>query len=244
MLYFAYGSNLHLGQMARRCPDAEPLGSIILPDTQLVFRGVADVIRQDGAQCPGGIWRITKRCEAALDRYEGYDPDHPERGMYRKELVQVDGLPDGETEIMLYAMNSTGIYPPSDGYFQTIVQGYKDFGLDRAALKIALDHSYEAKHPSHIERKRMRRMGRPALAARPVIKPRAPAPEPAKRTDKAAKKAAKKGGKGQMMDGGKHRRAVDALHDPWANVSGDQRRRKVMNLSEWLRDRKNSGTRH
>jgi hypothetical protein len=248
MLYFAYGSNLHLGQMARRCPDAEPLGPLIMPNTRLVFRGVADVIREDGVECPGGIWRITKRCEAALDRYEGFDPDHPDRGMYTKEYVQLDGLPDGETEIMLYTMNSRGIYPPSEGYFGTIVQGYKDFGLDRAALKIALDHSYEAKHPSHIERQRTRRMGRPALAPRPVRKAK-PEQQPERRTDKAAQKAAKKAAKkerkaGQMMDGGKHRRAVDQLHDPWANVPADVHRKKITNLSDWLRDRKSSGVRH
>ena len=29
-LYFAYGSNLNLDQMARRCPDAEPVGFLLL----------------------------------------------------------------------------------------------------------------------------------------------------------------------------------------------------------------------
>jgi hypothetical protein len=241
MLYFAYGSNLHLGQMSRRCPDAEPLGPLIMPDTQLVFRGVADVIRKDGAQCPGGIWRITKRCEAALDRYEGFNPDRPDSGMYRKEFVQVDGLPDGETEIMLYAMNSVGIYPPSEGYYDCIVQGYRDFGLDDAALRMALKHSHDAKHPSHIERKRTRRMGRPALAARPQRKPEPVKAEPPKAERKAAKKARKAA---RMMDGGKHRRAVDQLHDPWANVPAEKHRRKCMNLTDWLRDRKGSGERY
>jgi hypothetical protein len=222
--------------MARRCPTAEPLGPLIMPNTRLVFRGVADVIREDGVECPGGIWRITPECEAALDRYEGFDPEHPDRGMYRKEIVQVDGLPDGETEIMLYAMNSRGIYPPSEGYYGTIVQGYRDFGLDAAPLRMALKHAHDAKHPSHIERKRTRRMGRPALAPRPQ-----PKPEPSKAERKAAKKARKAG---RMMDGGKHRRAVDQLHDPWANVPAEKRRKKVMNLDQWLRDRKNSGDRY
>jgi hypothetical protein len=236
MLYFAYGSNLHKKQMKRRCPAAEPLGALILPNTQLVFRGVADVIRVDGSDCPGGIWRITPECEEALDRYEGFRPDNPDGGMYRKELVQVDGLPDGETEIMLYTMNSTGIYPPSEGYYGTIVQGYKDFGLDAAPLRIALKHAHDCKHPSHIERKRTRRMGRPALAPRPV--PKAERKPDTKAADTAIRK------QGKMMDGNKHRRAVDQLHDPWANVPADKRRKKVMNLTDWLRDRKSSGERY
>jgi len=167
-LYFAYGSNLNLSQMSRRCPDAVPLDKIYLPDTQLVFRGVADVVYKQGSICPGGLWKLTPRCEAALDRYEGYRDD--QSGMYRKEYVQVDGLPDGETEVMVYAMNSTGIYPPSNGYYDGIVQGYRDFGLKQAELRMALKRSHDDKRPSHVERKRTRRMGRPALKARPVPK--------------------------------------------------------------------------
>ena len=237
MLYFAYGSNLHKEQMARRCPAAEPLGSLIMPDTRLVFRGVADVVRAEGATCPGGIWRITAECERALDRYEGFRPDHPDGGMYSKEYVEIEGLPDGETEIMLYTMNSRGIYPPSDYYYSVLKQGYRDFGLKLAPLRAALEHSYDDKHPSHVERKRTRRMGRPALAPRPV-KPATGQPvalpkQPSKpqrskpRTVQPAPKAALPG---------KH----NAWHDPWAG----QTRRKAMNLTDWLRDRFNSGEPH
>jgi hypothetical protein len=223
--------------MSRRCPAAVPLGALIMRDTRLVFRGVADVVRAEGAKCPGGIWRITAECERALDRYEGFNPNDPDRGMYSKEYVEIEGLPDGETEIMLYTMNSRGIYPPSEGYYGTIVQGYRDFGLDAAPLRMALKHAHDEKHPSHIERKRTRRMGRPALAPRPVPKPE-PKPEPTKAERKAARKAARKGGKGT--------RASDprTYHDPWANVPAEKHRRKVTNLTEWLRDRKSSGDRY
>jgi hypothetical protein len=156
--------------MSRRAPGAEALGPLILPDTRLVFRGVADVVRADGVECHGGLWRITAACERALDRYEGFRPEHPDGGMYSKEYVQVDGLPDGETEIMLYTMNSTGIYPPSEYYYATLKQGYRDFGLRLAPLRAALQHSYDDKRPSHVERKRTRRMGRPALAPRPATR--------------------------------------------------------------------------
>ena len=39
MYYVAYGSNLHLKDMKRRCPDACVVGSAILKNTMLVFRG-------------------------------------------------------------------------------------------------------------------------------------------------------------------------------------------------------------
>lgn len=42
-LYFAYGSNLNLDQMARRCPDAEPVGRVRLDGYRLAFRRTVDV---------------------------------------------------------------------------------------------------------------------------------------------------------------------------------------------------------
>lgn len=164
MLYFAYGSNLNLAQMRVRCPKAKPVGSITLRDSRLVFRGVADCAYEPGATIPGGLWRITPECEAALDRYEGVAS-----GMYRREMVPLTGF-DGETEMLLYAMNSTGIMPPSEGYLASIVQGYRDFKLPIKYLRDAVRASWDDKSPSHVERQRYRRIGRPALARVSAVK--------------------------------------------------------------------------
>lgn len=167
MLMFAYGSNLNVEQMARRCPDAEPLGRLRLPGWRLVFRGVADCIPQDGAVCYGGVWRITPRCEIALDRYEGI-----KSGMYRREYIPVETTPQGETEMLIYCMNSTGIFPPSAFYLDVIEQGYAHFRMPRAAHRMLAERvreSHDDKAPSHVERQRHRRTGRPTLAARPAL---------------------------------------------------------------------------
>ena len=37
--YIAYGSNLNLGQMARRCPTAEAVKATYLHNYRLMFRG-------------------------------------------------------------------------------------------------------------------------------------------------------------------------------------------------------------
>lgn len=164
-LMFAYGSNLNLSQMAKRCPAAVPIGRLKLNGWKLVFRGVADVIREDGATCWGGVWRITPRCEQALDVYEGV-----RSGMYRREWIPVKKTPQGETEMLVYVMNSTGIMPPSQYYLDVIRDGYHDFRMPRAArmaLNRAVQESFDDKAPSHIERQRYRRNGRPRLAARP-----------------------------------------------------------------------------
>ena len=42
-LYFAYGSNLDLEQMAQRCPDAEIVGPVRLENYELRFRGAASL---------------------------------------------------------------------------------------------------------------------------------------------------------------------------------------------------------
>lgn len=159
MLYFAYGSNLNKEHMAQRCPNATPVCKIMMPDQRLVFRGVADCIYEPGAICPGAIWKITAECERALDIYEGV-----RSSMYRKEYLELDKPFMGETRIMLYRMNSTGIMPPSEDYFASICEGYADFALPTALLDKALHASWDDKHPSHKERKRHRRNGRPALA--------------------------------------------------------------------------------
>lgn len=165
MLMFAYGSNLNVDQMARRCPAAEPIGRLKLQDWRLVFRGVADVIPEPGAVCYGGVWRITPACEEALDRYEGVDS-----GLYTREWIPIKPGKHGETAMLVYCMTSTGIMPPSAGYLQCIKDGYRDFAMPPAAwglLKDAVRTSHDDKAPTHLERQRRMRTGRPAFAPRP-----------------------------------------------------------------------------
>ena len=59
--YLAYGSNMNLEQMAARCPGAKPLGTAVLHDYKLVFRGsrggaVATVEPHKGGSVPVLLW--------------------------------------------------------------------------------------------------------------------------------------------------------------------------------------------
>lgn len=72
MLYFAYGSNMNLGQAAIRMPDAVRLGSATLRGYRVVERQFADVDRAPGRVAHGVLYRIGSRELAALDRYEGF----------------------------------------------------------------------------------------------------------------------------------------------------------------------------
>ena len=70
-LYFAYGSNLDLEQMAQRCPDAETVGPVRLENYELRFRGngFATVTPKKGSVVYGLVWKLTPNCEQSLDRF-------------------------------------------------------------------------------------------------------------------------------------------------------------------------------
>lgn len=137
-LYIAYGSNLSLEQMARRCPTAEIVGTATLRNWRLWFRGgnrsaVATVEREQGYKVPVLVWRLQPTDEDALDIYEGWPH------LYRKETLHL--TLDGErVAAMIYIMNESG-HPyntPSAHYFEIIKESYKDMGFDLNILHQAV----------------------------------------------------------------------------------------------------------
>lgn len=143
-LYISYGSNLNKEQMAYRCPTAKPMAVATLKDHQLVFQGRpygahANVIPAKGKEVPVVIWEITDKDEKALDIYEGV-----KGGYYTKEYMSIEA--NGETvEALIYIMTPNPYGEPTDGYLQTIAEGYADFDLPISALNEAAIHAYENK---------------------------------------------------------------------------------------------------
>ncbi|KAF5548141.1 AIG2 family [Fusarium napiforme] len=72
-LYFAYGSNLWLQQMASRCPESYYVGRAVLMDHrwQINSRGFANVIPCSGYNVHGLVYQVSVDDEARLDRNEG-----------------------------------------------------------------------------------------------------------------------------------------------------------------------------
>lgn len=138
-LYFAYGSNLNLDQILMRCPAIRPEIAATLPGWRLTFRGVADIEEHPGSQVIGALYRLTKACEAALDRYEGFNPHCPSRGSYRKEWVRVRDAQGRFRRAMVYVMNPRHYTAAPHGfYLDTIIEGYKDWGLPTKPLAASL----------------------------------------------------------------------------------------------------------
>jgi gamma-glutamylcyclotransferase (GGCT)/AIG2-like uncharacterized protein YtfP len=141
-IYLAYGSNLNMQQMMRRCPEAKAWGAAFLRDWRLAFHGgsghaVATIVPHKGDCVQASLWSITENDEKALDTYEGFP------GLYRKEIVKV---PWGKRTVsaMVYIMNVGRVGFPSRSYFQTIFEGYDDFNLDPEPLFQALWDAQQA----------------------------------------------------------------------------------------------------
>lgn len=143
-LYFAYGSNINLEQMAYRCPDAEAVGPVILENYELLFRGnakgngVATIAPKKGSRVHGLLWRITPACEQSLDLYEGYPR------LYEKEQVTVRDSEGKQLTVMAYVMTGDGRWMsptmPSAFYYRGIQDGYRQNGLPVEELKKAWEH--------------------------------------------------------------------------------------------------------
>ena len=122
-LYFAYGANLNLQGMQFRCPAAKPVSAFLLHDWCLAFSGVATIQPRPGASVPGALWEITSECEDNLDVFEGFP------FLYSKVYLAQSNM-----EFMAYVMNDDPPALPNRSYFNTILEGYRDWDLPVSEL--------------------------------------------------------------------------------------------------------------
>ena len=144
--YLAYGSNLNIAQMQFRCPNAMVVGTAVIPDYELLFKGsltgaYLTIEPKQGAQVPVGVWEVSLADELRLDRYEGFPNFY-----YKKEMrIPVVDIRTGKTKLrdaFVYIMHEDrklGI--PTSFYMRTCLEGYKDFGFNTAFLFDAYDKS-------------------------------------------------------------------------------------------------------
>ena len=132
MLYFAYGSNLNLFQMKRRCKDSVFLKKYELKGYKLNFRSkyrAADIEKSKNSIVPGALFEISKSDEKKLDVYEDYPI------LYTKLYFSYYNK-----RVMTYIMvNKTEFRYPTERYLNVVKQGYKDCKLDMSYLLKALN---------------------------------------------------------------------------------------------------------
>ncbi len=139
--YFAYGSNLDLLQMKRRCPSSELISKGSLPGYRLTFNryssgwggGVADVIQDQGSEVWGLVFEISDSDLERLDRYEGCYND--QTSLYERWKAVIN-TPDGQvSDVWVYTVvEKQKFVPPTSEYLQII----KD-----AAVKWNFPKSYQ-----------------------------------------------------------------------------------------------------
>ncbi len=150
MLYFAYGSNMHPGQMRKRCPGCTFVAAARLRDHRLAFTrpwaawdggGVADIQPAPGSIVEGVVWEITETHRHALDEYEEYPT------AYTRKDVVVETFEGKTLTAFAYFARPMGSYRPGRRYLQSLVDGAKAHGLSPGYITFlkSLDEGDETK---------------------------------------------------------------------------------------------------
>ena len=131
--YLAYGMNSNLTEMSHRCPRAQSLGKVTLPDYKLAFKTHCDVVYTPGQSMECVLWSITDECERALDLLEGF-PDYYDK---REVKIQYQGR---TIRPMIYYMCSGFDYAaPSEHYLTMVAEGYSKHNIPIAQIITALE---------------------------------------------------------------------------------------------------------
>lgn len=134
--YFAYGSNMNVGQMAERCAAARVVCAACLPGYRLAFYGRSrvwdggqeTVVQASGRQVWGVLYELLFGDAASLDMWSSVRLDGG--GAYFHYPVQVWDAADSEHTAVLYKKDVLGPpVPPSRQYLAHIVAGAAANGL-------------------------------------------------------------------------------------------------------------------
>lgn len=139
-LYFAYGSNMDIDQMAGRCPDAIFVETATLQnhEFELDCTGAATVVESHGSAVHGVLWLISSSDERELDQYEGV-----RYGCYRKAVRTVSGT-NGETLVALVYISNRDVHDGityRSGYMPKIIANAKRLGFSEEYIQ-NLDHKW------------------------------------------------------------------------------------------------------
>lgn len=155
--YLAYGSNLNVEQMKWRCPGAKIIGTAMIENYRLMFKGSKSgsyltIEPCNGKRVPVAVWAVTSTDEFNLDRYEGFP------NFYYKKEMNVLTKPDGfysdvfeKINAFVYIMHEDrplGI--PSANYTRICAEGYEAFGFDMRILTEA--YSFTKKNLGKFEK--------------------------------------------------------------------------------------------
>ncbi|HEY1888082.1 MAG TPA: gamma-glutamylcyclotransferase family protein [Roseiarcus sp.] len=124
-LYFAYGSNMDVDAMARRCPRSKTLGLARLERHRLTAmrEGWLTAVRDPSSAVHGVLWSLALSDVAALDRYEGLF-----EGLYAKLMQAVIAESSPKRAIVYFGANA-GPGVPRPAYIAEVLAAAKSWPL-------------------------------------------------------------------------------------------------------------------
>lgn len=131
--YFAYGSNMDEEQMASRCPGAEMLAKVTIPDHRFALdeAGVATILPAKGNHVEGLLWSVTPEDVKNLDRYEGVAV-----GCYRKETLPIDDYKPGCVALVYLSNRDLTPRRERSGYMERIIQAAFDHRFSESYIQM------------------------------------------------------------------------------------------------------------
>lgn len=130
-LYFAYGLNMDIADMAKRAPQSRVIGPARLPRHRFIImkEGYASLVRDARFAVHGLLWDLAFADLRPLDRFEGVD-----RGLYIK-LNQPVIVPEGAKRALVYIGASAEPGKPRPGYMESILAAAEALDLPPAYRK-------------------------------------------------------------------------------------------------------------
>ncbi len=130
-LYFAYGSNMDVSAMARRCPRSKALGLARLERHRLqaMREGWLTAVRDSRSAVHGVLWNLALADVAALDRYEGVG-----QGLYGKRIQPVVAQRAPRQAIVYFGANA-GPGAARPAYLAEVLAAARSWPLPAAGVE-------------------------------------------------------------------------------------------------------------
>ena len=129
-LYFAYGSNMDVEAMTRRCPRAKPLGLARLARHRLAVmrEGWLTAARDPRGDVHGVLWDVAFADMRALDQYEQLAT-----GLYTKAQQPVIGAHGAKQALVYFGANSGPSVAAAD-YIAGVLAAARHWKLPASAI--------------------------------------------------------------------------------------------------------------
>jgi hypothetical protein len=130
-LYFAYGANMDVEAMARRCPRSKPLrvAKLLRHRLAIMREGWLTATREPRGRVHGVLWDLALADVPALDRFEGLG-----EGLYAKAVQPVVAA-GGPKRALVYFGRNAGPGRADPAYMRAVIAAARQWRLPEEAVE-------------------------------------------------------------------------------------------------------------